>query len=71
MTDSNKQSRVLVNVLGIPLLLSAIYFGGIFFQCLIFIAIFMSTFELYSMCLKKDIEIIELGDGVYMHHVNK
>ena len=57
MTDSNKQSRVLVNVLGIPLLLSAIYFGGIFFQCLIFIAIFMSTFELYSMCLKKDIEI--------------
>lgn len=57
MTDSNKQSRVLVNVLGIPLLLSAIYFGGIYFQCLIFIAIFMSTFELYSMCLKKDIEI--------------
>jgi len=57
MTDSNKQSRVLVNVLGIPLLLSAIYFGGIYFTCLIFIAIFMSTFELYSMCLKKDIEI--------------
>ena len=57
MTDSNKQSRVLVNVLGIPLLLLSIYFGGIYFQCLIFIAIFMSTFELYSMCLKKDIEI--------------
>jgi len=57
MTDKKKQSRVLVNVLGIPLLLSAIYFGGIYFQCLIFIAIFMSTFELYSMCLKKNIEI--------------
>ena len=57
MTDSNKQSRVLINVLGIPLLLSAIYFGGIYFQCLIFIAIFISTLELKSMCLKKDIEI--------------
>ena len=57
MTDNNKQSRVLVNVLGIPLLLSAIYFGGIYFQCLIFIAIFISTFEFYSICLKKDIGI--------------
>ena len=37
MTDSNKQSRVLVNVLGIPLLLSAIYFGGIYFTSLIFV----------------------------------
>lgn len=57
MDNSKKQSRVLVNVLGIPLLLSAIYLGGIYFQCLIFIAIVMSTFELNTMCAKKDIQI--------------
>ena len=57
MDNNKKQSRVLVNVLGIPLLLSAIYFGGIYFQCLIFIAIIMSTFELNAMCLKKNIQI--------------
>ena len=57
MDNNKKQSRVLVNVLGIPLLLSAIYFGGVYFQCLIFIAIAMSTFELNAMCLKKDIQI--------------
>ena len=55
--NDKKQSRVLVNLLGIPLLLSAIIFGGIYFQCLIFIAIIMCTLELNKMCLKKDIEI--------------
>ena len=55
--NDKKQSRVLVNLLGIPLLLSAIIFGGIYFQCLIFIAIIMCTLELNTMCLKKDIEI--------------
>ena len=57
MDNNKKQSRLLVNVLGIPLLLSAIYFGGIYFQCLIFVAIVMSTFELNAMCIKKDIQI--------------
>ena len=57
MANNKKQSRVIVNVLGIPLLLSAIYFGGIYFQCLIFVAIVMSTFELNAMCIKQDIQI--------------
>lgn len=57
MSDNKKQSRVLVNVLGIPLLLSAIYFGGIYFKSLIFIAIIMSTLELNTMCSKRNIEI--------------
>ena len=57
MSDNKKQSRVLVNVLGIPLLLSAIYFGGIYFKSLIFIAIIMSTLELKTMCSKRNIEI--------------
>ena len=44
--NKNNDSRLLVNLIGIPLLLSAIYYGGLFFQCLIFVSIFFSTYEL-------------------------
>ena len=55
--NKNNDSRLLVNLIGIPLLLSAIYYGGLFFQCLIFVSIFFSTYELEKMCLLKKINI--------------
>ena len=56
--NKNNNSRLLVNLIGIPLLLSAIYYGGLFFQCLIFVSIFFSTYELEKMCLLKKLIFI-------------
>ena len=53
----NKKPRALVNIIGGPLLLSAIYIGGPLFTVLIFIIIFISTFEFNNMIKIKSYSI--------------
>ena len=55
--DKKNNSRTLINLIGIPLLLGIIYLGGIYFTALIFISIFISTMEFNEMCKKKNINI--------------
>ena len=53
----NKKPRALVNVIGGPLLLSSIYMGGPLFTLLIFIIIFIGTFEFNNMIKIKSYSI--------------
>ena len=55
--DKKNNSRTLINLIGIPLLLGIIYLGEIYFTTLIFISIFISTMEFNEMCKKKNINI--------------
>ena len=55
--DKKNNSRTLINLIGIPLLLGIIYLGGIYFTTLIFISIFISTMEFNEMCKNKNINI--------------
>ena len=45
----NKKPRTLVNLIGAPLLLSIIFFGGPVFTLFIFVIIFIGTFEFNNM----------------------
>ena len=49
MIKSENRSRTLINVIGAPLLLSVIYFGGVLFDTFIFLVIFLCTKELNSI----------------------
>ncbi len=53
----NQNSRTLINVVGVPLLLSSIYMGGLWFTGLIFFAIVVSTKEFSDLCKKNNIQI--------------
>jgi len=58
MSTSNKyKSRTLVNVVGIPLLISAMYFGNFYFSILIYSAMFIGVIEFSRICKSKDIYI--------------
>ena len=50
-------SRTLVNIIGVPLLLLIIYLGDIFFTSLIFFAIFVSIKEMTNICNKIDVKM--------------
>ena len=50
-------SRTLVNIIGVPLLLFIIYLGGIYFTSLIFFAIFVSIKEMTDICKKIDLKV--------------
>ena len=50
--DKKNNSRTLINLIGIPLLLGIIYLGEIYFTTLIFISIFISTMEFNEYELK-------------------
>jgi len=50
-------SRTLVNIIGVPLLLSSIYFGEFLFTTLIYFSIFVCIHELYKICLKLEINL--------------
>ena len=54
---NKKKSRTLVNLIGIPLLLSIIYLGDFYFTTLIFFAIFVCTKELSDICESINISI--------------
>ena len=54
---NKKKSRTLVNLIGIPLLLTIIYLGNFYFTTLIFFAIFVCTKELSDICEKINISI--------------
>ena len=56
MSNENK-SRTLVNIIGIPLLVSAIYFGSLYFSMLIYLAIFIGILEFDKICKGKGIYI--------------
>ena len=49
----NSKSRTLVNIVGVPLILGAIYLGGYFFIAFIGLIIIIGTFE-YNKLLKKN-----------------
>lgn len=53
----NKKPRTLVNLIGGPLLLSIIYFGGSIFTLFIFLIIFISTYEFNNMIKVKSLSI--------------
>ena len=53
----NKKPRTLVNIIGAPLLLTAIYIGGPLFTLLIFVIIFIGTFEFNNMIKTKSYSI--------------
>ena len=57
MIKSKTTSRSLINIIGIPLLLGLIYFGGFLFTTFIYIAIFLSTIELGNICKIKGYSI--------------
>jgi len=50
-------SRTLVNIIGVPLLLFIIYLGGMYFTSLIFFAIFVSIKEMTDICKKIDLKV--------------
>ena len=54
---NKKKSRTLVNLIGVPLLLSIIYLGDFYFTTLIFFAIFVCTKELSDICESINISI--------------
>ena len=54
---NKKKSRTLVNLIGVPLLLTIIYLGDFYFTTLIFFAIFVCTKELSDICEKINISI--------------
>tara|TARA_B100000945_G_scaffold316487_1_gene317528 strand:- start:341 stop:1162 length:822 start_codon:yes stop_codon:yes gene_type:complete len=53
----NKKPRTLVNLIGAPLLLSTIYFGGSIFTLFIFVVIFISTYEFNNMIKLKSFSL--------------
>ena len=53
----NKKPRTLVNLIGAPLLLSTIYFGGTIFTLFIFVVIFISTYEFNNMIKLKSFSL--------------
>ena len=53
----NKKPRTLVNLIGSPLLLSIIYFGGSIFTLFIFVVIFISTYEFNNMIKLKSFSL--------------
>ena len=53
----DKKPRTLVNLIGAPLLLSTIYFGGSIFTLFIFIVIFISTYEFNNMIKLKSFSL--------------
>ena len=55
--SNQKKSRTLINIIGIPLLTSAIYFGNFYFSILVHFAIFIGVFEFSRICKAKDISI--------------
>ena len=55
--SSKYKSRTLVNVIGIPLLISLIYFGDIYFSILIYLAMLISILEVNKICKNKDIDV--------------
>ena len=65
MSDQ-KKSRTLINILGIPFLISAIYFGGFYFSTLIYLAILIGILEFSRICKGKEIYI-----QLIRHHQNK
>tara|TARA_Y100001960_G_scaffold321892_1_gene397411 strand:- start:299 stop:1108 length:810 start_codon:yes stop_codon:yes gene_type:complete len=55
--SGQKKSRTLINILGIPFLISAIYFGGFYFSTLIYLAILIGILEFRRICKGKEIYI--------------
>lgn len=51
----SNNSRTLINVIGLPLILFLIYIGDIFFNFVIYLAIIISTKEFNDICNKKNI----------------
>ena len=49
MIKSKSRARTLINVIGIPSLLSIIYYGGSLFTVFIFLVIFLCTYELKNI----------------------
>ena len=50
----HNKPRTLINLIGIPSLLSIIYFGDLIFTSFIYIVIFLCTKELYNICKRKE-----------------
>jgi phosphatidate cytidylyltransferase len=53
----NQNSRILVNIIGIPLVIFSIYIGGLFFNILVSIAILLGTKEFINLSKKNGAQI--------------
>jgi len=54
---SNKSSRTLINIVGLPLTLLLIYLGDIYFNFIIYVAIIISTREFNEICKRKKVNL--------------
>ena len=57
LNKSQNKPRTLINLIGIPSLLSIIYFGDLIFTTFIYIVIFLCTKELKNICKQKEYSI--------------
>ncbi|MFO7447043.1 MAG: phosphatidate cytidylyltransferase [Ignavibacteriaceae bacterium] len=55
MALSNNAQRVIVSIIAIPLILSASYFGGLFFLFFVLAVALVSYFEFFALVKKKEI----------------
>ena len=55
--SNQKKSRTLINIIGVPFLVSLIYLGNFYFSVLIYLAILIGIFEFSRICKGKEIYI--------------
>ena len=54
----NQNSRILVNIIGIPLVIFSIYVGGLFFNILVSITILLGTKEFINLSKKMELKYL-------------
>ena len=67
--STNNKSRLMVNLIGIPLLLLSISLGGLIFSIMILLAMIFCLEELHSMLLNKNIKIYRFNFYLFIGFV--